>query len=136
MYRLTCRSVIRAPVISLSPAIAGERLMTEPPPGHSNRRQAVIVIGAVHMLPVAPPQAINCRVNGRRTTLKLEAAFAKGLAVIADTQGVSQDELLSQIERANEEAGQPYNLASATRVYTLQWFFMQGRSEAHEAPES
>jgi Uncharacterized protein related to arylsulfate sulfotransferase involved in siderophore biosynthesis len=80
-------------------------------------------------LPVEPARSINVRINGRRTTVKLEALFADGLQEIANAQGIELDELLSQIERANDSAGQPYNLASAARVYVLRWFFEKARRD-------
>ena len=84
MYRQTCRSVSRAPVISLSPAIAGERLMTTPSSGHSNRRQAVILIGAVHVAvlpdPVSAPAAAPSGSEGASAAAMgvIEVEFAGG----------------------------------------------------------
>src|SRR4051812_33854686 len=48
MYRLNCRSLMCLPGISLSPAIAEERLMPAPKTGHHNRRQAAILIVVTH----------------------------------------------------------------------------------------
>jgi len=85
---------------------------------------------------VMPARSISCRVNGRRTTLKLEAVFVDSLQEIADAQGTSLDELLSQIEREHlsqsvgEHAGgtRAFNLTSAARV------FVACHQRAHRRP--
>jgi len=65
----------------------------------------------------AAPRRAVYRINGRRTTLKLETVFAEGLQEIADAQQTTVNDLLSQIEREHVSGGEPFNLTSAVRVF-------------------
>lgn len=64
----------------------------------------------------------NFRVNGRRTSLALEAPLLDALQDIARRMGKTLGLLLSDIERANEDTGSTLNLSSATRVYIAEYY--------------
>ncbi|MBB3267669.1 putative DNA-binding ribbon-helix-helix protein [Azospirillum sp. OGB3] len=61
-------------------------------------------------------------VNGRRTSLSLEAPFLDALRDIACRQELSDEALVSAIETANLKAGKPFNLCSAVRVFVTCYY--------------
>lgn len=62
------------------------------------------------------------RVNGRRTSVRLEPVFADALPEIAAEMGLSMDELASRIERDNVATDSPLNLSSAIRAYVARYY--------------
>ena len=61
-------------------------------------------------------QSVN--INGRHTSVTLEAAFWKSLKEIAGIQSVSAAALLSTIDKEREAT----NLSSALRVYVIEHY--------------
>ncbi|MBB3265546.1 putative DNA-binding ribbon-helix-helix protein [Azospirillum sp. OGB3] len=63
----------------------------------------------------------NVYVAGKRTSLRLEAAFWEGLEEIAERESVTLGELCNRLaERV--EAVDASNLSSAVRIYVLEYF--------------
>ncbi|CAO3425739.1 hypothetical protein [Azospirillum argentinense] len=63
----------------------------------------------------------NVYVAGKRTSLRLEAAFWEGLEEIAQRESVTLGELCNRLaERV--EAVDASNLSSAVRIYVLEYF--------------
>ncbi|WP_114858329.1 ribbon-helix-helix domain-containing protein [Azospirillum brasilense] len=63
----------------------------------------------------------NVYVAGKRTSLRLEAAFWEGLEEIAQRESVPLSELCNRLaERV--EAVDASNLSSAVRIYVLEYF--------------
>lgn len=61
-------------------------------------------------------------VNGRRTSLALEAPLLDHLRDIARREGKTANDILSAIENANRAAGSPANLSSATRIHIATYY--------------
>ena len=61
-------------------------------------------------------------INGRRTTLALEPPLLDDLRDIARREGTTMNALVSTIETANEAAGSPVNLSSATRIHIAAYY--------------
>lgn len=75
---------------------------------------------------------INLRINGRRTTVRLERAFFEGLRAIADREGKTPQELCELVANT-EYAG---TLTSALRVFVLTYFRrLSDRRPPVEAPD-
>ncbi|CAO3379323.1 ribbon-helix-helix domain-containing protein [Azospirillum argentinense] len=63
----------------------------------------------------------NVYVAGKRTSMRLEAAFWEGLEDIAQREGLTVGELCNRLaERV--EAVDANNLSSAVRIYVLEYF--------------
>ena len=60
----------------------------------------------------------NVRIDGQRTSMRLEAKFWSALQEIADRSGVSVPVLCERILRDAHRG----NRSSAIRVYVLNWF--------------
>jgi len=63
----------------------------------------------------------NIVIRGRRTSVRMEAAFWDGLAEIAQREGLTLNDLCEKIDDARLEGG---NLTSAIRVFVQSYFAM------------
>jgi predicted DNA-binding ribbon-helix-helix protein len=63
----------------------------------------------------------NIVIRGKRTSVRMEAAFWDGLAEIAQREGLALNDLCEQINDARLEGG---NLTSAIRVFVQSYFAM------------
>lgn len=76
----------------------------------------------------------NIVVDGRRTSVRLEASMWDGLRDIAHRRGMSLNDLVSEIERNRDTPG----LTAAIRVYIVDYYRaalgMAGRAEAVSRP--
>jgi predicted DNA-binding ribbon-helix-helix protein len=72
----------------------------------------------------APPEPRNVRIDGRRTSMRLEAQFWEALTEIAQTLDMSVEALCARIA-ASEHRG---NLSSAIRVFVLAWSRKKART--------
>lgn len=60
----------------------------------------------------------NLRIDGRRTSMRLENAYWTALEEIAATKGIDPAQLVERIAAADTRG----NRTSAIRVYVLAWF--------------
>lgn len=65
----------------------------------------------------AAPKKRSVRISGHETSITLEEPFWDALRDIAQAQGISVSQLMSDIDKDREG-----NLSSALRVYILQYF--------------
>lgn len=70
---------------------------------------------------LADPVCRNVTVNGRRTSLRIEAPIWNALGEIAAREGLTLDELCSRMETRTGGRGAA-NLTSVLRSYTLTYF--------------
>ena len=73
----------------------------------------------------AAPKKRSVRISGHETSITLEEPFWQALRDIADEQGFSVNQLMSDIDKDREG-----NLSSALRVYILQYFQEKSAQQA------
>jgi len=106
-----------AALLELSASVPGPRSGTRPPWGPAS------------VPPSAPPLRLrNVRVDGRRTSLRLEVPMWDALEEVALREGLSLDELVSRI--AGRQRG---NLSSALRTFLLGYFRAAATEQGHAA---
>jgi predicted DNA-binding ribbon-helix-helix protein len=75
----------------------------------------------------APPEPRNVRINGRRTSMRLEAPFWEALAEIAQTLDMPVETLCARIAGTGHRG----NLSSAIRVFVLAWSRKKARTRVN-----
>jgi len=77
----------------------------------------------------------NCRVlviNGRRTSMRLEAIIWDLLAEVEAREGLSVCEIISRLETEHKSrSGEFVNLASVVRLYVMTYFRAAATEEGH-----
>lgn len=58
-------------------------------------------------------------VAGHRTSVSLEDEFFETLKSIASARNLSINDLVTEVDQASQESGQPRNLSSSLRLFVL-----------------
>ncbi|WP_051340753.1 ribbon-helix-helix domain-containing protein [Azospirillum halopraeferens] len=76
----------------------------------------------------------NLNVNGRRTSMRLEASLWQTLEEVGRRENISVNHLVSRIERRlKETVGGSFNLTSAVRLYLVEYFRAAATEDGHRA---
>ncbi|MGL4959910.1 MAG: ribbon-helix-helix domain-containing protein [Inquilinus sp.] len=77
-------------------------------------------------------QTRNVLLGGRRTSIRLEAAFWSALDEILELEGISLGALVTRINTANRNGG---NLSGAVRVFIISYFTALARQQGWSLPQ-
>lgn len=77
-------------------------------------------------------QTHNVLLQGRRTSIRLEAAFWLALDEILELEGITLNALVTRINAANRNGG---NLSGAVRVFIISYFTALARQKGLSLPQ-
>ncbi len=77
-------------------------------------------------------QTRNVLLQGRRTSIRLEAAFWLALDEILELEGITLNALVTRINTADRNGG---NLSGAVRVFIISYFMALARQQDLSLPQ-